>query len=239
MQHLVLEDEVPDALEALIDTVAEETGASTEIEARLARRLAIALWKSERAEKIETALFDAAPKIARRARLPVGRGRPADHLRRQTLQCHPRLPGAAGQGDQPLPEGAAAVAQGGARASEPEDAAENKPKSPPAPANDDARPHPLTAAPVPVSVSENKPEPDPWDALPAPVRAELERLLAAEDWPGLAALGATGALQPLGLEPADLASPAALGRALSGRPPPETRIAQLDGSWNLLRAPSA
>ena len=63
MQHLVLEDEVPDALEALIDTVAEETGASTEIEARLARRLAIALWKSERAEKIETALFDAAPKI--------------------------------------------------------------------------------------------------------------------------------------------------------------------------------
>jgi hypothetical protein len=33
-------------------------------------------------------------------------------------------------------------------------------------------------------------------------------------WPGLARLGATGALRPLGLEPADLASPAALGRAL-------------------------
>ena len=63
MHHLVLEDEVPDALEALIATVAEETGATTEIEARLARRLAIALWKGERAERIEIALFDAAPKL--------------------------------------------------------------------------------------------------------------------------------------------------------------------------------
>ena len=64
---------------------------------------------------------------------------------------------------------------------------------------------------------ENEPETDPWDALPAPVRAELERLLAADDWPGLAAFGATGALRPLGLEPADLASPEALGRALFRR----------------------
>ena len=41
----------------------EETGAASEIEARLARRLAIAFWKSERAERIEVALFDAAPKL--------------------------------------------------------------------------------------------------------------------------------------------------------------------------------
>src|SRR4051812_43471275 len=61
--HLVLEDEVPDALEALIATIAEETGATSEIEARLARRLAIAFWKGERAERIEVALFDAAPKL--------------------------------------------------------------------------------------------------------------------------------------------------------------------------------
>src|SRR5215208_5697117 len=47
--HLVLEDEVPHALDALIATVAEETGATSEIEARLARRLAIAFWKGERA----------------------------------------------------------------------------------------------------------------------------------------------------------------------------------------------
>src|SRR3954468_14278758 len=61
--HLVLEDEVLDALEALIATVAEETGATSEIESRLTRRLALALWKGERAERIEVALFDAAPKL--------------------------------------------------------------------------------------------------------------------------------------------------------------------------------
>ena len=38
----------------------------SEIEARLARRLAIAFWKGERAERIEVALFDAAPSSARR-----------------------------------------------------------------------------------------------------------------------------------------------------------------------------
>src|SRR3954462_7998459 len=63
LHHLVLEDEVPDALEALIATVAEETNATSEIEARVARRLALALWKGERAERIEVALFDAAPKL--------------------------------------------------------------------------------------------------------------------------------------------------------------------------------
>ena len=62
MQHLVIEDEVPDALEALIEQITAEAGAETEIEARIARRLAIAFWKGERAEKIETALFDAAPR---------------------------------------------------------------------------------------------------------------------------------------------------------------------------------
>src|SRR3954469_11607363 len=62
LHHLVLEDEVPDALDARIAPVTEETGAASEIEARLARRLAIALWKGERAERIQVALFDAAPK---------------------------------------------------------------------------------------------------------------------------------------------------------------------------------
>ena len=63
MQHLVLEDEVPDDLEALVAHLTGETGVTTEIEARLARRLAIIFWKGERAERIEVALFDAAPKI--------------------------------------------------------------------------------------------------------------------------------------------------------------------------------
>ena len=35
----------------------------SEIEARLVKRMAIAFWKSERAERIEVALFDAAPKL--------------------------------------------------------------------------------------------------------------------------------------------------------------------------------
>ena len=35
----------------------------TEIEARLVKRMAIAFWKGERAERIEVALFDAAPKL--------------------------------------------------------------------------------------------------------------------------------------------------------------------------------
>ena len=68
MRHLVLEDEVPDDLEALIAHLTEEVGAASEIEARLARRLAIAFWKGERAERIEVALFDAAPKIRPPAR---------------------------------------------------------------------------------------------------------------------------------------------------------------------------
>ncbi|MFL5333191.1 MAG: hypothetical protein ACJ8H8_08400, partial [Geminicoccaceae bacterium] len=38
LHHLVLEDEVPDALEGLIATVTVETGATSEIEVRLARR---------------------------------------------------------------------------------------------------------------------------------------------------------------------------------------------------------
>ena len=96
-------------------------------------------------------------------------------------------------------------------------AAENEPKSPPSPANDDAVSSDPGGPELIETPPENKPEPDPWDALPAPVQAELERLLAADDWSGLAALGATGALQPLGLEPEDLASPEALGRALFRR----------------------
>ena len=53
----------------------EEAGAETEIEARIARRLAIAFWKGERAEQIEVALFDAAPEL-RPPRTATARRRP-------------------------------------------------------------------------------------------------------------------------------------------------------------------
>ena len=211
MEHLVLEDEVPDDLEELIDTVAEETGATTEIEHRLARRLAIAFWKSERADKIETALFDAAPKI----RPPHGgyKWEEADPLTTFDVRRFNAIRGYQAQQGREighcLKELRLLRKEALARTDEPEDVAKNEPKSPAAPANDDAMPY--------GPMRENEPETDPWDALPAPVRAELERLLAADDWPGLAAFGATGALRPLGLEPADLASPEALGRALFRR----------------------
>ena len=63
MHHLVLEDEAPSELEELTARLLVEFDPMSEIEARLARRLAIAFWKGERAERIEVALFDAAPKL--------------------------------------------------------------------------------------------------------------------------------------------------------------------------------
>jgi hypothetical protein len=98
--------------------------------------------------------------------------------------------------------------------SEPEEPPRNEPERPPAAANDDALTPGATLDSTSEAASRNEPGRDPWDTLPAPVRAELDRLLAADDLAGLARLGATGALHPLGLQPEDLASPQALGRAL-------------------------
>ena len=63
LHHFVLEDEAPSELEELTTRLMAECGPETEIEARLVKRMAIAFWKSERAERIEVALFDAAPKL--------------------------------------------------------------------------------------------------------------------------------------------------------------------------------
>ena len=194
MQHLVLEDEVPDDLEDLIETVAEETGAETEIEARLARRLAIAFWKSERADKIETALFDASPKI----RPPHGgfQWEEADPLTTFDVKRFNAIRGYQAQQGREisrcLKELRLLRKDALARTAEPEEITKNEPKSPAAPANDDA----LPCGPVRENEPEPDPWPDPWDALPIPVRAELEGLLAADDWPGLAALGAPPAPNP-------------------------------------------
>ena len=97
---------------------------------------------------------------------------------------------------------------------------ENEPESPPAPANDDARAV-LPDRGAVDAIAENEPEPDPWDALPAPARAELDRLLAADDWPGLAALGATGALRPWGRSRRTSPRPRRWAGRCSGRRPPE------------------
>jgi hypothetical protein len=63
LHHLVLEDEAPSELEELTARLLAEVGPASEIEARLVRRMAIAFWKGERAERIEVALFDAAPRL--------------------------------------------------------------------------------------------------------------------------------------------------------------------------------
>ena len=53
MHHLVLEDEAPSELEEMTARLMAEVAPMSEIEARLARRLAIAFWNGERAERIE------------------------------------------------------------------------------------------------------------------------------------------------------------------------------------------
>ena len=63
LEHFVLEDEAPSELEELTTRLMAEVEPESEIEARLVKRMAIAFWKSERAERIEVALFDAAPKL--------------------------------------------------------------------------------------------------------------------------------------------------------------------------------
>ena len=63
LEHFVLEDEAPSELEELAARLIAEIEPESEIEARLVKRMAIAFWKSERAERIEVALFDAAPKL--------------------------------------------------------------------------------------------------------------------------------------------------------------------------------
>src|SRR5215213_4947976 len=142
LHHLVLEDEVPDALKTLIATVAEETGAASEIEARLARRLAIALWKGERAERIETALFDAAPKLR-----PPQTGfqwEEADPLTTFDLRRFNAIRGYQAQQGREisrcLKELRLLRKEALAGTDKPGDAPENEPEIPPAPANDDAIP---------------------------------------------------------------------------------------------------
>jgi hypothetical protein len=63
LEHLVLDGEDAAELEAMTARLLSEVGPESEIEARLVRRMAVAFWKGERAERIEVALFAAAPKV--------------------------------------------------------------------------------------------------------------------------------------------------------------------------------
>ena len=183
MRHLVLEDEVPDELEALIAHLAAEVGATSEIEARLARRLAIAFWKGERAERIEVALFDAAPKVR-----PPAHGyqwEPADPLttfdvrrfnavRGQQAQLGREIRNCLAELRALRKDALAGTDEPGECAeNEPETSVRNEPESP-APANDDA------AVPTGLTVQNepDEPAPPPIAALRAAIMAEHAARLA-------------------------------------------------------------
>ena len=141
LQHFVLEDEAPSELEELTARLMAEVEPESEIEARLVKRMAIAFWKSERAERIEVALFDAAPKLR-----PPQAGfewEVADPLTTFDLKRFNAVRGyQAQQGRElsPLPQGAAPAAPRAARGMHGRTRARRRrmnPTSPPDPANDD------------------------------------------------------------------------------------------------------
>jgi hypothetical protein len=208
LHHLVVAGEDAAEFEGLTARLIGELGAAGELETLLVRRLAIAFWKAERAERLETALVAEAP------------DRSWDDRRRDYLEIDPLTT----LDLQRFHAARAYQAQQGRELSrclrelralrkddrliestdEPEPELRNEPEPP---ANDDA--------PPPVPVVRHEPGRDPFDDLSPSVRCELDVLLAADDWPGLARLAATGALAPYGMTEADFASPAALGRAVS------------------------
>jgi hypothetical protein len=208
LHHLVVAGEDPAELEGLTARLIGELGADSELEARLVRRMAVAFWKAERAERMEAALVAIAPDrrfdgwrrdyvaVDPLATLDVQRFNAARAYQaqqgRELSRCLRELralrkdDGLVESTDEPEPQ---------------------LPNGPEPPANDDA--------PPPVPGLPNEPGRDPFDDLSPSVRCELDALLAADDWPGLARLAAAGALAPYGMTEADFASPAALGRAVS------------------------
>jgi hypothetical protein len=227
LHHLVLEDEAPSELEDLTARLLDELGAATELEARLVRRMAIALWKGERAERLEVALFDAAPRL--RPPTVGGTWEKVDPLATFDIRRFNAIRGYQTQQGRELSRCLKELRalRRDPLADDPDEPEplQNEPDGPaaptPNPANDDAA-APFAAATDSVRKVQNEPEasapePDGWagTGLAPATCAALDRLLAADDWPGLARLAATGALRPLGLGPADLTSPEALGRALS------------------------
>ena len=139
-----------------------EVAPMSEIEARLARRLAIAFWKGERAERIEVALFDAAPKLR-----PPHAGyqwEEADPLTTFDLKRFNAVRGYQAQQGREisrcLKELRALRKDSLAECTdEPEDTAENEPGSPQPPANDDAPAQAETAVLAAQELSRNEPEP--------------------------------------------------------------------------------
>jgi hypothetical protein len=186
LHHFVLEDEAPSELEELTARLLAEVEPRSEIEARLVKRMAIAFWKSERAERIEVALFDAAPRLR-----PPQAGfewEEADPLTTFDLRRFNAVRGyQAQQGRElsrclkelrllrrePLVDGT----------DEPESTSRNEPGSPPEPANDDAGPTPSGRARQVPTTLPNEPWASDLEPVcqrdPAPHPCEPERLSGA------------------------------------------------------------
>ncbi|MGH7291362.1 MAG: hypothetical protein ACREJT_09135, partial [Myxococcota bacterium] len=164
LQHFVLEDEAPSELEELTARLMAECGPESEIEARLVKRMAIAFWKSERAERIEVALFDAAPKLR-----PPQAGfewEEADPLTTFDVKRFNAVRGYQAQQGREISRclkelRTLRMEVQSMCTGEPEDAPKKEPETPRAAANDDARQHLPALAHTPENEPDRSAEPAP------------------------------------------------------------------------------
>ncbi len=188
LEHLVLDGEDAGELAGLTARLMGEIGPESEIEARLARRLAIAFWKGERAERMEVAVLDAAPATRMNGyqqvpadplttfdvrRFNAIRGQQAQ-LGREIRNCLKEL--------RELRKDARAACTDEPEATfenEPKEPSRNEPGSPPPPANDDAVARDVSLRNEPGKPGEAEQEQlrqaeDDW------TRTRLQRLLAEQ-----------------------------------------------------------
>ena len=179
IHHLVLEDEVPDDLDELIatDHRRDRCRCRDRGPPRPPARHRLLEGRAGGADRDRPVRRrpQAAPAAAR---LRVGGGRPAHHLRPQALQRHPRPAGPERPRDRPLPQGAAPAPQGRARRGHGRTrAGRGKRTREPAAARQRRRRNPPTAddsGPEPAAERTRAP-----DATCRGTSAELDRLLAA------------------------------------------------------------
>ena len=181
-QHLVLEDEEPEALDALVGQMLDETGATTEIEARLARG-----WpsRSGNASAPTRSRPPCSTPLPRSARPPTASSgnRPT---RSPPSTSAASTPCAATRPSSPARSAAASrsCASSGRTLSprartNPSPCRENEPESPPAPANDDA----MHAARDEPTVSENRSRNEPGSQWPTDLGANDQADSMLQPWP--------------------------------------------------------
>ena len=164
-------------MEEMTARLMAEVAPMSEIEARIVRRRAIAFWKGQRAERIEAALFDAAPKLR-----PPQAGfqwEQADPLTTFDLKRFNAVRGYQAQQGREISRCLKELRQlrkdGLAECTdEPDEMLQNKPESPPEPANDDAPAPAETAVLAAQEPSRNEPEPpaahgDLWEVDGVPL----------------------------------------------------------------------